>query len=534
MERKSGSRPKSWMYFFLGYSLLTAIALMAAVLFVQFIQNRPSDIRRHCTYLANQLENVLYEYLPERNIRRDEGEERSDKHGRWLFYRFNVIETPQIKAEGMTDIIRKAMNEKGVRILDSTPPGGQVVLTASIYDRDFAEISFGPAQNAVPERTDLRRRCQGIAREAEETLLRAGVPAANIVRSQPEDRKDDKVLWSFSAIDVTLPETVAAAALRERLDQSLAALEGIVSGDDTASHISYQDKECVEIRWKPAGAAKPSEASPQSPNAATETTEALAPGAALPSMEELPLDSVDHPTPDANGVPPAGRETPRSPGEKPRVAIILDDGGYTNPDTEPALSLDSRLTFAILPGTRFDEKLARKGKELGFEIILHMPMQTHGRAIKPFPGEVNVQMDEAAIRENTLKAIAEIPGLVGVNNHTGSKFSSDRERMTMFLTILKDKGLFFVDSKTIASSVGRSVAEEIGVPSAERDVFLDNESDPAKITEQFNLLVARAKKKGQAIGIGHFRKNTVATLADLLPKLETEGIALVHVSGLVK
>ena len=128
---------------------------------------------------------------PAQRPARRQARKRSDDRGKWLFYRFEVYETPQVKADGMKQILRDAMLEKYVRIVDATP----MELRASIYDRDFAEIVFITPPSAAAKRTDLRRRCQHIAREAEETLLRAGIPEDKVVRARAEDQSDAKTVW---------------------------------------------------------------------------------------------------------------------------------------------------------------------------------------------------------------------------------------------------------------------------------------------------------------------------------------------------
>jgi polysaccharide deacetylase 2 family uncharacterized protein YibQ len=251
----------------------------------------------------------------------------------------------------------------------------------------------------------------------------------------------------------------------------------------------------------------------------------------VPAPDTLPLESngieedraaLLHP------VPPMPRAGPA------KVAIILDDGGYGGAVTEEALALDSRLTLAILPYTPHAERTARDAASLGFEVMLHMPMQANGNPARPFPGELNTGMDKETIQELVGKALEAVPSAAGLNNHPGGHFTSDAAAMAQFLEVLQDTGLYFVDSRTIHTSVAYDAAREAGVPAAERHVFLDNKTDHDYIRGQVAELIARAKARGAAIGIGHFRKDTVAVLADVLPKLEEEGVVLVHVSELVE
>jgi polysaccharide deacetylase 2 family uncharacterized protein YibQ len=225
---------------------------------------------------------------------------------------------------------------------------------------------------------------------------------------------------------------------------------------------------------------------------------------------------------------------PPARGGLARVAIILDDGGYGGPVTETVLALDPKLTLAILPYTPHDAATAEDAAARGFEVILHMPMENSSSSAD-FPGMITTAMASDEIQRLTRRALAEIPGATGVNNHTGSKFTSDASGMAEFLAILKEQGLFFVDSRTINTSVAFDTAREAGVPTAQRHVFLDNQADQAYIRAQLDELLARARAHGSAIGIGHFRKDTVAVLASALPEIEAEpDLELVHVSELLE
>ena len=215
------------------------------------------------------------------------------------------------------------------------------------------------------------------------------------------------------------------------------------------------------------------------------------------------------------------------------TVVILDDGGYGGPDTEQALSLDPKVTLAILPNTPAARNTAERGVAKGFEVMLHMPMETAVKGIRAVGGQLDTSMDREMIHRLTLDALAQVPGVKGVNYHTGGKFIQDYERTQWFMEVVRDQRLYFVDSRTTGRSAGHAAATALGLRNADRDVFLDNESATDYIRRQFDLLVEGAQKRGAAIGIGHFRRNTVAVLHELLPKLSARGIELVHVSELL-
>ena len=116
----------------------------------------------------------------------------------------------------------------------------------------------------------------------------------------------------------------------------------------------------------------------------------------------------------------------------------------------------------------------------------------------------------------------------------GSRFTSDAPSMIAVMQELKGRGLLFIDSRPIASTVAAESAQRVGVPNASRDVFLDNESDATAVAERLAVLEATARRHGSAIAIGHPHDGTLAELTQWLDTLATKGLALVPVSAIVK
>ena len=167
--------------------------------------------------------------------------------------------------------------------------------------------------------------------------------------------------------------------------------------------------------------------------------------------------------------------------------------------------------------------------------MLHMPMDSHSQSEQAVEGTIYSAMGKAEIQKLTNNALDQYPEVKGINNHTGSKFTENAEKLGFVFEILEQRGLYFVDSFTKNTSVAFETARKAGIPAARRDVFLDNDEDVASIRKQFDELVALAIKNGSAIGIVHFQKpNTSKVLTEEIPKLENAGIELVHVSELVQ
>ncbi|MEP7009516.1 MAG: divergent polysaccharide deacetylase family protein [Acidobacteriota bacterium] len=211
---------------------------------------------------------------------------------------------------------------------------------------------------------------------------------------------------------------------------------------------------------------------------------------------------------------------------------MIDDLGRSETEVEEIEAFGVPITYSVLP---YEEETGAVVAELtarGEEMLCHLPMEPEG-AGDPGPGALLESMSEAELVDATDRALAAVPGAVGVNNHMGSGLSSDPRAMRPVLLRLAKKHLFFLDSRTSAKSVGYRLAIELGVPSAERQVFLDDVEDPAAIRAQFARLLALAKKKGAAIAIGHPHPNTLAVLAEEIPKAVAEGFEIVPVSYLL-
>lgn len=235
--------------------------------------------------------------------------------------------------------------------------------------------------------------------------------------------------------------------------------------------------------------------------------------------------------------PRASRAVPQpAAGGEPRarVAIIFDDAGATLAQLDPILALGRPVTIAVLPGLPASQAVAARAAAAGLQVLLHLPLEAEetGRALGP--GGITTDMETEAIKTQVRAGLAAIPGAVGVSGHMGSRATADRRVMAAVLAVVRERGLFFVDSRTTTRSVALNVARELSIPSAARMVFLDNEDDPAYIAGQLRQLIILAKMRGEAIGIGHVQKVTADVLRALLPEFERAGIVLVPVSSLVR
>ncbi|MBE3132405.1 MAG: divergent polysaccharide deacetylase family protein [Acidobacteria bacterium] len=193
------------------------------------------------------------------------------------------------------------------------------------------------------------------------------------------------------------------------------------------------------------------------------------------------------------------------------MAIIVDDAGYDLAELQPFLELRIPLAVAVLPNLPHSREAALRVKQAGKELLLHLPMEPEGGE-DPGPGVLLTGESPAEIGRLLESALQTVPGASGVNNHMGSKATADEAVMTTVLSVLGQEGLFFVDSRTTADTVGARVAARLGVPFLERDVFIDAAHSDGEIDEAFASGIARAARQGTAILIGHVQNPAVLAI----------------------
>jgi len=255
-----------------------------------------------------------------------------------------------------------------------------------------------------------------------------------------------------------------------------------------------------------------------------------------PGTSSIPVQRKEAPRKDTGA---AGIGTPSGIGvnktsSRPRVAIIIDDLGYHRDVDLQLIRLDLPLSFAILPWAPFTNFVTQEASRRGRELLLHQPMEPRDYpCIDPGVGALLLSMDEVLLKETLHKNLRQVPGARGVNNHMGSSFTENRDKMSMVLRELRKLGLFYVDSRTTNGTVGLEEAKKIGVPAAERTIFLDNNPGPEAISAQIRQLMTAAKRSGSAIGIGHPYWQTVEIIKKYRNTLKDE-VSLVPVSELVR
>jgi len=215
------------------------------------------------------------------------------------------------------------------------------------------------------------------------------------------------------------------------------------------------------------------------------------------------------------------------------LVFVIDDAGHNEWQLEPFLALPGPVTIAVLPGLPFTTRAAVAVRDSGKELILHQPMEALAD-LDPGPGAIRADMDDATIRRVLRRNLAQVPGAAGVNNHMGSRATSDVRVMSTVLDELSTAGVYFLDSLTIGDSVVQSVASIMRQSVWERSVFLDNTPDRASMLHYIAEGTKIAEKRGYAIMIGHVWSAELAqTLADLYPQLIEQGFSLSTISRIM-
>ena len=233
------------------------------------------------------------------------------------------------------------------------------------------------------------------------------------------------------------------------------------------------------------------------------------------------------------------KDLPEEPVEEPRqyqgkVAVIVDDCGADMTTVRALLNTGLPFSYAILPDKEFSSDVLEMVKSRGKMPMLHLPMEPLSRSAMS-EGNRTIMTNTSAATQQALvrKHLQSLPGVIGVNNHQGSKATADKATMQAVLQVLKKENIFFVDSRTNSASIARDMAKQMGVATARNDIFLDNSSNVEDIRKQIYKAFAMAEKNGSAIAICHARKNTAKCWQMYAEDFKKSGITFVPVNKLL-
>ncbi len=257
------------------------------------------------------------------------------------------------------------------------------------------------------------------------------------------------------------------------------------------------------------------------------------PGKPLPTLEEKPRVKQVAAALSAEQTWRRNAVPFRDLNSRPLIAIVIDDVGLDRARSKRAWELPGPMTMSFLPYAKDLPEQARAARARGHELMLHMPMEPNGRN-DPGPGALMVSMSDAELRQRLLIALESFGGYVGINNHMGSRFTASRPGMDLVMRQLKPRGLMFLDSRTTPQSVGEQAAQEFGVPSIVRHVFLDDEETLESVRRKLAETEAVARRQGFVVAIGHPHDATLQALAEWLPTVQGKGLALAPSTAILR
>lgn len=219
------------------------------------------------------------------------------------------------------------------------------------------------------------------------------------------------------------------------------------------------------------------------------------------------------------------------------IAIIIDDVGYNINQLYPFFDLGIPLTFAVFPKQKNTEVIVNLIRKQNYNILLHQPMQSYSQ--ERFDKSITLLVDdpdEEIVRKfNENMENLGVGNVIGMNNHTGSKFTENIDKMSILMDEVKKSNIFFIDSKTTPKSVAKKVAKEKNVVYFENDVFLDNEKSEEYIMGRLDKAMRIALKRKKTLAIGHvYDKNLVSAIQKIIPICNKQRIKLIKISEIKK
>lgn len=216
------------------------------------------------------------------------------------------------------------------------------------------------------------------------------------------------------------------------------------------------------------------------------------------------------------------------------IAVVLDDLGVDKRRSARAIALPAPLTLAFLPYARDVAEQAEKARAQGHELLVHLPMRPHGADADPGPNALDMALGPEEVGRRLAWNLSRFDGFVGLNNHMGSRFTESAEGSAMVAEAARSRGLVLLDSLTSPRSVLADRGRAAGVPTLERDVFLDDTDSEAEVRKRLAQTEAVARATGTAIAIGHPRDATVAVLEPWMRSVRERGFVLVPLTQVLR
>lgn len=218
----------------------------------------------------------------------------------------------------------------------------------------------------------------------------------------------------------------------------------------------------------------------------------------------------------------------------PKLAILIDDVGMNTKVAENFVELGMKLNYAVLPFLPRSLEAGEILRKAGHTTILHMPMEGSNENLnKKTEGLLHSKMPAQEIKKTFDKAMDNVGNLKGFNNHMGSVFTSNEEKIKTLLDYIKDKDLYFIDSNTSRNTKAHEIAKKIGIPTFKCSGFLDNSNKVEDIEKEIVRFINMAKDREKVLVIGHYHQNMVEALKNKKEFIEKSGVKLVYIEEIL-
>lgn len=427
---------------------------------------------------------------------------------------------------------RKKKNAQVTRIVLFTI-GFVLLLFFSLYGLNFlkqnSSSDFSKQGLSATEMDNLIKEIDGSLTGA---FFDAGISSKDIESKKVYDKELEKLTWEYKDMKVAPGKGVTSKKVKKSLEDAIFTKypveHEVKDGKNSlTAYIKINDVTTHKVHF---------DFSTQKPVQAKPKKEKIEKVAKKPQQEKA-KEKAAVKSPDKVKTSTPKKKVVSKNIAKSKIVIIVDDLGQTKKPIDQLLKIPAPITFAVLPDLPYSSYAADKADNKGWDVILHMPMEPKESsgytAVDAGDNALLVGLPKDVIISKLNNSLSSIPHVIGVNNHMGSKFMENSELTELILKDLKRKGLIFVDSKTSGQSKGYKTARELGMKTAQRDVFLDNSSKSSQyVKNQLQKLVDISKKKGYAVGICHPYPGTVKALAEMIPEINNE-VEIVSISNIV-
>ena len=366
-----------------------------------------------------------------------------------------------------------------------------LIILAAVYAKRETIRTFVARPSPDTVNAQLGEKIQAADQIILNLLSKLALTEDNISLKQSH-RQDGLFEWTYSLLTITVPPGTTFSQVENTFTRGFAFFEP----EDFSSQIAYDSNTCLNLTVR--------------------------------IQQHKTHQLVFCPTPQTVQIPV-------SEDYGLRVSIVIDDLGEDYRVFKDLIAMDVPFTYSVLPFRTHSVRIANEASKNNGEVILHLPLEpwnSSNHAINH--GTLLTSMDEEQLRIQIEKNLEALPHLSGVSNHMGSKFTEDREKMEIILQAVREKELYFLDSRTTDKTVGYTLAQSMHIRTAQRKLFIDNTRDQQAVEKQLKKIPRLAEKNGgSVVAIGHPYPSTIAALKSYVPRLKEQGVTVVPLSQLV-